>query len=182
MKWMIASDIHGSAYWCEKLLADFDREGADRLILLGDILYHGPRNALPRDYDPKAVSAMLNGRREKLLAVRGNCDAEIDQMILSFPIMADYALLPVGERLMFITHGHLFNTDSLPPLSKGDILLNGHFHVPACKENEGFVYLNPGSVSIPKEDSPNSYIIMEDGIFVWKAVGGEEYMRWDASK
>lgn len=182
MKWMIASDIHGSAYWCAKLLEEFEKEGADRLILLGDLLYHGPRNALPQDYDGQAVAAMLNARRDRIMAVRGNCDAEIDQMLLDFPIMADYAMLPVGERLMFITHGHLFNSDSLPPLCSGDILLNGHFHVPACEERENHVYLNPGSVSIPKEGSANGYMLLEDGVFRWMAIGGGEYMRWDANK
>jgi len=182
MKWMIASDIHGSAYWCEKLLEDFEREGAQGLLLLGDLLYHGPRNALPRDYEPQRAAEMLNAHSEHIMAVRGNCDAEIDQMLLSFPMLADYAILSEGNTLIFATHGHLYNRESVPPLAKGKVLLNGHFHVPACEERDDFLYINPGSVSIPKEDSPNSYVIFEDGLFLWKAIGGEEYMRFDTNK
>ncbi|MBQ3159066.1 MAG: phosphodiesterase [Clostridia bacterium] len=168
MKWLIASDLHGSGYYCRALLDAFDREKADRLLLLGDLLYHGPRNDLPRDYDPKSVTAMLNERQASILAVRGNCDAEIDQAVLQFPILADYALLSVGSRLLFVTHGHLFHLDALPPLHPGDILLHGHTHVPACETRDGVTYLNPGSLAIPKEDSPHSYMTLEDGVFLWK--------------
>ena len=168
MKWLIASDLHGSGYYCRALLDAFDREKADRLLLLGDLLYHGPRNDLPRDYDPKSVTAMLNERQKSILAVRGNCDAEIDQAVLQFPILADYALLSVGSRLLFVTHGHLFHLDALPPLHPGDILLHGHTHVPACETRDGVTYLNPGSLAIPKEDSPHSYMTLEDGVFLWK--------------
>lgn len=168
MKWLIASDLHGSGYYCRALLDAFDREKADRFLLLGDLLYHGPRNDLPRDYDPKSVTAMLNERQKSILAVRGNCDAEIDQAVLQFPILADYALLSVGSRLLFVTHGHLFHLDALPPLHPGDILLHGHTHVPACETRDGVTYLNPGSLAIPKEDSPHSYMTLEDGVFLWK--------------
>ena len=176
MKWLLASDLHGSAYYCRRLLAAFDREEADRLLLLGDILYHGPRNDLPREYDPKAVTALLNERQRDILAVRGNCDADIDQAVLAFPILADYALLPVGGRLIFVTHGHLYNLDKLPSLHEGDILLHGHTHVPACAEREGVTYLNPGSLSMPKENSPHSYMTLEDGLFLWKELeSGQVY-------
>ena len=168
MKWLIASDLHGSGYYCRALLDAFDREKADRLLLLGDLLYHGPRNDLPRDYDPKSITAMLNERQASILAVRGNCDAEIDQAVLQFPILADYALLSVGSRLLFVTHGHLFHLDALPPLHPGDILLHGHTHVPACETRDGVTYLNPGSLAIPKADSPHSYMTLEDGVFLWK--------------
>ena len=168
MKWLIASDLHGSGYYCRALLDAFDREKADRLLLLGDLLYHGPRNDLPWGYDPKSVTAMLNERQASILAVRGNCDAEIDQAVLQFPILADYALLSVGSRLLFVTHGHLFHLDALPPLHPGDILLHGHTHVPACETRDGVTYLNPGSLAIPKEDSPHSYMTLEDGVFLWK--------------
>ena len=168
MKWLIASDLHGSAYYCKQLLAAFDREGADRMLLLGDLLYHGPRNDLPRDYDPKAVTALLNGRAKDIMAVRGNCDADIDQVVLTFPIWADYALLAEGKTLIFATHGHLFHLDHLPPLHEGDILLHGHTHVPACETRSGVTYLNPGSLSIPKENAPHSYMTLEDGLFQWK--------------
>ena len=122
MKFLIASDIHGSAYYCEQLLQAFEREQAARLLLLGDILYHGPRNNLPRDYAPKKVIAMLNGMADMILCVRGNCDTEVDQMVLAFPILADYAVLPAGERLVYVTHGHIFNTQTPPPLRKGESL------------------------------------------------------------
>ena len=169
MKLLIASDIHGAAGYCRALLAAWDREGADRLLLLGDLLYHGPRNDLPREYAPKEVIPLLNGKKEKLLCVRGNCDAEVDQMVLDFPILADYAVLPVGGRLVYATHGHVHNLKNLPPLAPGDVLLHGHTHVPAWTEfGQGNLYLNPGSVSIPKEDSPHSYMTLEENTMQWK--------------
>lgn len=169
MKWMIASDLHGSAYYCRKMLEAFEREGADRLFLLGDLLYHGPRNDLPREYAPKEVIPLLNGKKEKLLCVRGNCDAEVDQMVLEFPVLADYAVLPVGRRLIYATHGHIYHVKNLPPLAPGDVLLHGHTHVPAWIEfGQGNLYLNPGSVSIPKENSPHSYMTLEGNTMQWK--------------
>ena len=169
MKWMIASDLHGSAYYCRKMLEALEREGADRLFLLGDLLYHGPRNDLPREYAPKEVIPLLNGKKEKLLCVRGNCDAEVDQMVLEFPVLADYAVLPVGQRLIYATHGHIYHVKNLPPLAPGDVLLHGHTHVPAWTEfGQGNLYLNPGSVSIPKEDSLHSYMTLEENTMQWK--------------
>ena len=179
MKWLIASDLHGSAYYCKALLAAFEREGADRLLLLGDLLYHGPRNDLPRDYDPKTVTALLNEHARDILAVRGNCDADIDQVVLTFPIWADYALLSEGRTLIFVTHGHLFSLDALPPLHPGDILLHGHTHVPACEKRDGVTYLNPGSLSIPKENSSHSYMTLENDLFQWKELeSGEVYREY----
>ena len=169
MKWMIASDLHGSAYYCRKMLEAFEREGADRLSLLGDLLYHGPRNDLPREYAPKEVIPLLHGKKEMLLCVRGNCDAEVDQMVLEFPVLADYAVLPVGQRLIYATHGHIYHVKNLPPLAPGDVLLHGHTHVPAWIEfGQGNLYLNPGSVSIPKENSPHSYMTLEGNTMQWK--------------
>ncbi|MBR5120329.1 MAG: phosphodiesterase [Clostridia bacterium] len=178
MKWMIASDIHGSAYYCRELLAAFEREGAQKLMLLGDVLYHGPRNDLPRDYAPKEVIAMLNAIKEKLLCVRGNCDTEVDQMVLDFPVLADYAILVAGERMIYATHGHVYNENKLPPLQKGDVLMHGHTHVPKCVEHEDYLYVNPGSVSIPKENSAHSYLILEDGKLTWKSLDGKSYMEY----
>ena len=177
MKWMIASDIHGSAYYCRQLLNAYNREQADRLLLLGDLLYHGPRNDLPEEYDPKQVIELLNAKKQHILCVRGNCDAEVDQMVLDFPVLADYCILPAGEKLIYATHGHIYNLKNLPPLAEGDILLHGHTHVPAWTEfGQGNVYLNPGSLSIPKENSPHSYMTLEDGVFYWKDVDtGEIY-------
>lgn len=172
MKRMIASDIHGSAYYCKKLLESYKKENADRLILLGDVLYHGPRNDLPKDYAPKKVIAMLNEIKEDVFSVRGNCDTEVDQMVLDFPVLADYAVLDVGEKLVYLTHGHVYNEGNLPPLHNGDILLHGHTHVPKCEVYENYIYMNPGSVSIPKENSHHGYMILENGEFVWKDLEG----------
>lgn len=178
MKWMIASDIHGSAYYCRELLGAFERENASKLLLLGDVLYHGPRNDLPRDYAPKEVIAMLNGIKEKLLCVRGNCDTEVDQMVLEFPVLADYAILVAGERMIYATHGHVYNENKLPPLQKGDVLLHGHTHVPKCVEHEDYLYINPGSVSIPKENSPHGYLILDGAQLTWKSLDGTAYMEY----
>ena len=178
MKFLIASDIHGSGYWCEKLVEAFAREGADRLILLGDTLYHGPRNPLPLGYEPPKVAALLNERAESILCVRGNCDSDVDQMVLDFPIMADYALIACGERLVYITHGHIFSSDAPPRLHRGDILIHGHTHVPSCRDMGSFTYINPGSAALPKEDFPNSYLILEDGLFTWKDMEGREFMNY----
>lgn len=180
MKYMIASDIHGAAGYCEGMLDAYRREAADRLILLGDILYHGPRNDLPERYAPKEVISMLNPLKDELLCVRGNCDTEVDQMVLEFPIMADYALLALGKRTVFITHGHNFNEQNLPPLKNGDILLHGHTHVPKCVEHETYIYMNPGSVSIPKEGSWHGYMTLENGVFLWKDLDGEVKMQFEA--
>ena len=158
MKYMFASDIHGSAYYCRKLLELYKESGADRLILLGDLLYHGPRNDLPREYDPKAVTAMLNGQKQEIYGVRGNCEAEVDQMVLPFPMMADFALLEVGGLTLYATHGHLWSEEAPPPMAAGTVLLNGHFHVPACVDHGAFLYVNPGSTSIPKAGSAPGYL------------------------
>ena len=173
---MIASDIHGSSSFCKEMLAAFDQEQADKLLLLGDILYHGPRNDLPKDYAPKTVISLLNERKEKLLCVRGNCDTEVDQMVLEFPIMADYAIFYAGNRMIYATHGHNFNRESLPPMQSGDILLHGHTHIPAW-ESFGVhtLYLNPGSVSIPKEGSAHGYMIISENEVLWKDLSGGVY-------
>ena len=176
MKILIASDIHGSAYYCKKLLETFEKENADRLLLLGDLLYHGPRNDLPREYAPKTVIELLNGLKDKIFCVRGNCDTEVDQMVLDFPILADYAVLPMNGKIVYATHGHIYNTSSLPPLQKGDVLLHGHTHIPVCEQTADYTYINPGSVSIPKENSPHSFILLEDCKFSWKNLeNGEVY-------
>ncbi len=171
MKLMIASDIHGSSYYCRKMIEAFNRESADRLLLLGDILYHGPRNDLPKDYNPKDVIAMLNPLKKALLCVRGNCDTEVDQMVLDFPILADYCLLALDGHTIFATHGHRHNPQNLPPLKDGDILLNGHTHVPANEGMGAYTYMNPGSVSIPKNGSAHGYMVYDNGFF-WKDLDG----------
>ena len=168
--YLIASDLHGSAYYTDELVDAFHREQADHLILLGDILYHGPRNDLPEGYDPKAVIALLSPYAEKILCVRGKCDAEVDQMVLPFPIMAKTETLSVDGRTWFAAHGHRAGanpTDSdLPDLPAGSVVLSGHTHIPTCDRNEdGLLLLNPGSVSIPKGGFPATYAIYENGTF-----------------
>ena len=178
---LIASDIHGDANTAERLIEIYKASGAEKLLLLGDILYHGPRNDLPAGYAPKKVIELLNPLKNEILAVRGNCDTEVDQMVLSFPILADYAYLSLDGLRIFATHGHKFNMDALPPLAKGDILLHGHTHVPVAIEfGEDNLYINPGSLSIPKENSPKSYILYENGVFSFRTLDGEEYKRYSA--
>ena len=178
MKLLIASDIHGAAGYCRDLLAAWDREGADRLLLLGDLLYHGPRNDLPPDYAPKEVIALLNARKNQIFCVRGNCDTEVDQMVLEFPILADYCLLMVGQTRMYATHGHVYNENHLPPLTDGDALIHGHTHLLEAKEitaedGRRIKILNPGSVSIPKGGNPATYALLEDGVFTILTLDGE---------
>ena len=176
MRWMIASDLHGSAFYTDLLLRRREAEGDPRLILLGDILYHGPRNDLPRDYDTKSVAQMLNKLDPMPLCVRGNCDTEVDQMVLSFPVMAEYALLPLGDRTILLTHGHR-RQEFAPLLRSGDLLFYGHTHVPDFTVDNGVRFVNPGSVSIPKEDSPHSYLMLEEDRLFWKKVETGEIFR-----
>lgn len=167
MKLFIASDIHGSAYWCGRMMEEIQKENPDRVILLGDLLYHGPRNDLPRDYAPKQVIPMLSGIKEKVIAVRGNCEAEVDQMVLPFPCLADYAELLVDGKIFHLSHGHHQNPQNLPPLPEGSVFLFGHTHVKLDEVVDGVRCLNPGSVSIPKDGS-HSCLIYENGNFSFK--------------
>ena len=166
MKLMSASDIHGSAYYCRKMVEAYQAEKAVRLILLGDILYHGPRNDLPKDYAPKEVIAMLNPMKNDICAVRGNCEAEVDQMVLDFPVMADYCVILEGNRTIYATHGHVYNEGHLPPLKEGDILIHGHTHVLRAEKKEHYTILNP-------EGNPPSYAILENGDFRIKGFDGQ---------
>lgn len=162
MKLVIASDIHGSAFWCGKLMEVIEKENPDKVLLLGDLLYHGPRNDLPRDYAPKQVIPMLSELKDKILAVRGNCEAEVDQMVLPFLCLADYAVLVCDGVTMYLTHGHHHNPDNLPPLEQGSVFLSGHTHVKMDEVRNGIRCVNPGSVSIPKDGS-NSCMIWDNG-------------------
>lgn len=174
MKYFVASDLHGSAFFCKKMLEAYEREQADKLVLLGDILYHGPRNDLPKGYAPKEVIELLNARKQDIICVRGNCDAEVDQMVLEFPIMSDYCVLINGTDMIYATHGHKFNENNLPAVVEGMILLHGHTHVPKHIQHEKFIYMNPGSLSIPKENTHHGYMILEDGKYIWKDLDGKE--------
>ena len=172
MKLMFISDIHGSLYWLEKALEKAEEEKPHTLVLLGDFLYHGPRNPLPDGYDPQGVAARLNAYGRSLAAVRGNCDAEVDQMLLQFPMMGDYVLILHEGRKIYATHGHGFSIDHLPVLAAGDIFIQGHTHVPVADHKEGIYVLNPGSISLPKENNPNSYGVLENGEFIIKDFDG----------
>jgi len=166
MKLLIASDIHGSAFYCKKLLERLEEERADKMLLLGDLLYHGARNDLPEGYSTKETAALLNGVKDKLFCVKGNCDSEVDSLVLEFPVEAAFCFFPVAGRCAVATHGH----KTPAHLNDGDILINGHFHVPAFEKRENYLYVNCGSVSIPKENSPHSYLILENGTFTFKDV------------
>ena len=170
MKLLIASDIHGDLSAAEAVFSAYEREGADKLLLLGDLLYHGPRNSLPEGYNPKGVIELLNKRKNDIIAVRGNCDTEVDQMVLEFPILADYCYSVFDGITLFATHGHKLNTDNLPPLRRGDVLLNGHWHIPAAEElSSGIFYVNPGSAALPKGNFPKSYAVYENREFTVKS-------------
>ena len=176
MRYLVASDIHGSETYCQKLLERVEIEKPDTIVILGDILYHGPRNELPLGYNPKKVIKLLNEYQDKILAVRGNCDAEVDQMVLEFPIMADYAIMEIGEHRYFATHGHIYNEEKLPPLKIGDILLCGHTHIAVFNDHKTYYYVNPGSVSIPKAGE-HSYILIENDDIYFKDLDGNVFKK-----
>ena len=176
MKLMIASDIHGDFECAERLVAAYKESGAERLLLLGDILYHGPRNDLPAGYAPKGVISLLNSIADDIICVRGNCDTEVDQMVLDFPLLSDYSYVMADGLCIFATHGHKYSYECPPPLKAGDILLCGHTHIPAATEfGNKNLYINPGSVSIPKNESERGYIIYEDGEFTFRTLDGAVY-------
>lgn len=172
MRLFVASDLHGSEFYCIKMIEAYRREKADKILFLGDILYHGPRNDLPKGHNPKAVISLLNDMKDEILCVRGNCDAQVDQMVLDFPVLADYAVIDMGKNIIYATHGHVYNESNVPPLKKGDILLHGHTHVPVVREHDNYTYMNPGSVSLPKENSHHGYMIIENNKFEWKDLEG----------
>ena len=173
MKWIIASDLHGSAHYCCQLLEAWKREEAPRMLFLGDLLYHGPRNDLPEGYAPKEAIALLNGLAGRIVAVRGNCDAEVDQMVLDFPCMADYALVEADGHVLYLSHGHLpgKSPDDPPTLAPGSAFLSGHTHAKTLDERDGVLFVNPGSTSIPKDGSA-SYAVYEHGAFILKDLDG----------
>ena len=170
MKLMFASDIHGSAYWAKKVLERFEEEQADYLVLLGDLLYHGPRNPLTEEYKPMKVAEILNEFKDSLIAIRGNCDAEVDQMISDFPLQ-DYVKEEINGKIIYFTHGHHYNLDHLPE-EKIDILIYGHVHTGFIKEENGIIIANPGSISLPKNDTAHSYLIIEPNKLILKDVDG----------
>jgi putative phosphoesterase len=173
MKFIIASDIHGDINSTNLILSILKEEKADKLILLGDVLYHGPRNDLPLGYNPKKVISALNEVKDKIICVRGNCDAEVDQMVLDFPIMDNFRYIEADGLRIFATHGHHFNQDTPPRMSKGEILIHGHTHIPKCEKFGENYCLNPGSVSIPKGGYKPSYMIYDNRCFTIKYFEGD---------
>lgn len=175
MKLIIASDIHGDYSAARSLIDIVKKEKADKLIILGDILYHGPRNDLPSGYEPKAVIALLNQYKDIVIAVRGNCDAEVDQMVLDFSIMTESRYIEADGIRMFATHGHVYNQENPPRLSRGEVLIHGHTHIPKCESfGDGNYCLNPGSIAIPKGGFAPSYTIYENKKFRIVSITGEE--------
>ena len=172
MKLIIASDIHGSLFYAQQLASLYKGAGADRLVLLGDLLYHGPRNPLPRGYDPKGVFSLLNTMKRDIVCVRGNCDANVDQLVLEFPVTPESMLLFMDGRAVFAEHGHIYGKDNPPPVGRNDLLLNGHTHIPAAEDAGSFIYLNPGSLSLPAAGHINSYMVYENKRFSVRALEG----------
>ena len=164
MKLMFISDLHGSAYYAKKLSSIWEKENPDKIVSVGDLLYHGPRNDFPKDYDTKAVTSVLNSQKDKIIAVRGNCDSEVDQMVLEFPMMADYTVINADGIDIFVTHGHLYSPDNLPKMEKG-VFISGHIHIPVCEKKGNITILNPGSASLPKENKKPSYMLYENKCF-----------------
>lgn len=173
MKYMFASDIHGSAYYAKKIVDKFKDSGAYKLILCGDLLYHGPRNPFPKEYNPSQVAEIFNEISQDIYAVRGNCDSEVDQMILNFPMMSDYTVLSLNGITFYLTHGHLYDENNLPQINKKEAFIFGHIHLPVAKKKGDIYILNPGSASLPKENNPNSYALLEGKNFKVISFEGE---------
>lgn len=177
MKLLFISDIHGSLYYLNRVLELCREEDPNYIVILGDELYHGARNPLPKDYNPKAVAELLNSYKDKIIAIRGNCDSEVDQMVLEYPMLSDYSTILYNDRRLFLTHGHIYNVDNLPNLNKGDVLIYGHTHVSLAEKHKDVFILNPGSITFPKENTPNSYGVLENDIFKIKTLDGNTYKK-----
>lgn len=175
MKLFFISDIHGSVFYLKKALEKYNKENADYIVILGDELYHGARNPLPEEYNPKGVAELLNEYKDKIIAIRGNCDSEVDQMVFNYPMMSDYSIILYNSRRLFLTHGHIYNSDNLPPLSEGDVIIHGHTHVPVAEKLKNIFLINPGSITFPKEDTPHCYGVLENNIFQIKDLEGNVF-------
>lgn len=175
MKLFFISDIHGSVYYLNKALERFEKEQADYLVILGDLLYHGARNPLPKEYEPKKVIELLNSLSDRIISVRGNCDSEVDQMVLDFPIMADYSTIFYEGKRLFLTHGHIYNEGNMPKLKDGDVFIHGHTHIPKAEKLDNIFFINPGSITLPKENNPHTYGILEGDVFTIKELDGSVF-------
>lgn len=175
MKLFFISDIHGSAYYLSKALDIYDKENADYIVILGDALYHGARNPLPKEYNPKKVAELLNTYKNNIIAVRGNCDSEVDQMVLNYPLMSEYSTILYNGKRLFLTHGHIYNKNNLPNINSGDILISGHTHIPVIEKLNNILFINPGSITFPKENTPHCYGILSENLFKIKTLEGETF-------
>lgn len=175
MKLFFISDIHGSFHFLRKAIDHYEKEKADYLVILGDELYHGARNPLPEGYNPKETAALLNAHADKIIAVRGNCDSEVDQMVLDFPMTADYTIILYNGRRLFLSHGHVYSSSNLPRLSAGDVFLYGHTHIPVAEKKGDIYIINPGSISMPKENNPNTYGVLDGDNFIIKDLDGNTF-------
>lgn len=173
MKLFFISDIHGSAYYLSKALDIYEKENADYIVILGDALYHGARNPLPKEYNPKKVAELLNTYKNNIIAVRGNCDSEVDQMVLNYPLMSEYSTILYNGKRLFLTHGHIYNKNNLPNINSGDILISGHTHIPVIEKLNNILFINPGSITFPKENTPHCYGILCENLFKIKTLEGE---------
>ncbi|HHW32361.1 MAG TPA: phosphodiesterase [Clostridiaceae bacterium] len=175
MKLFIISDIHGSFYYLKKALEAYEKEQADYILILGDILYHGARNPIPPEYNTLQVATLLNKYSNRIIAVRGNCDSDVDLLVIEFPIESLYSTVLLNDFRIFLTHGHIYNGENLPNLRTGDVLFHGHTHVPVIDQKNGIYIINPGSITFPKDGYPNSYGILRDNIVEIKDLEGNVF-------
>jgi len=175
MKLFFMSDIHGSIHFLNRALERFEEEKADYMVILGDELYHGARNPLPLEYNPKKVAEILNSLSDRIIAVRGNCDSEVDEMVIDFPIMATYSTILYDNKRLFLTHGHIYNESNMPKLRDGAVLIYGHTHIPKAEKVGNIYIINPGSITFPKEDNPHTYGVLEGNVFKIKDLDGNVF-------
>lgn len=170
MKVLVISDIHGSGYYAEKIKELNKYENPDKIVILGDLYYHGPRNNLSQEYNPMKVAEVLNSLKDKLLVIKGNCDAEVDEMISEFKF-EDYILAKINGKNIYFTHGHKYNIENIPH-EEFNILIYGHIHQGFIQEKDGYIFANPGSISLPKCNSKHSYLILEENKIILKDIDG----------
>lgn len=179
MNYLVVSDIHGAYSGAQAIEDALKYHNLKNTLCLGDVLYHGPRNDLPNDYAPKKVIPIMNQLKNNIICVRGNCEAEVDQMVLEFPCMADYNIVPMKTHKVFMSHGHIYSPNNLPTLNENDCFLSGHTHIPTAYQKDGIYLLNPGSISLPKEDHPRTYAVLTDDSFTVYTLEHKEYMKID---